>query len=129
MDLSGLAKKSGLDKSLHPRRLEVFTYKGKLLGLPQSLSAMMLYYRKDLFEEYDIDPKDLKTWEDFRIVGQELMDDHAQRFLALDGTLFDVFLRQRGSDLFSKDGKFLPNENIALKSFRNLQRWHGHRLP
>ena len=115
MDLSGLAKKSGLDKSLHPRRLEVFTYKGKLLGLPQSLSAMMLYYRKDLFEEYDINPKDLKTWEDFRIVGQELMDDHAQRFLALDGTLFDVFLRQRGSDLFSKDGKFLPNENIALE--------------
>jgi len=114
MDLTKLAVKSGLDKDLHPRRLEVFTYEEKLLGLPQSLSAMMLYYRKDLFEEYGIKPSDLKTWKDFRVVGEGLMEDHAQRFLALDGTLFDVFLRQRGSDLFSKDGKFLPDEKIAL---------------
>ena len=114
MDLTNLAVKSGLDKDLHPRRLEVFTYQNKLLGLPQSLSAMMLYYRKDLFEEYGIKPSDLTTWKDFRVVGEGLMEDHAQRFLALDGTLFDVLLRQRGSDLFSKDGKFLPDEKIAL---------------
>ena len=113
-DLTELAKMSGLDKELHPRRLEVFTYNEKLLGLPQSLSAMLLYYRKDLFDEFDIDPEDLKTWKDFRIVGERLIEDHAQRFLALDGTLFDVFLRQRGSDLFSKDGQFLPDEDIAL---------------
>ena len=114
-DLSSWAKKSALTKTLHPRRLEVFTYRGKLLGLPQSLSAMMLYYRKDLFEQFDISPDDLTTWEDFRQVGQSLMDNHGQRFLALDGTLFDVFLRQRGSDLFSEDGQFLPDENIALE--------------
>ena len=110
-----MAKKSGLLKKLHSRRLEVFTYEDKLLGLPQSLSAMMLYYRKDLFEEFGIEPKDLKTWEDFRLVGEKLMDEHAQRFLALDGTLFDVFLRQKGSDLFSKDGTFLPDEDVAVE--------------
>jgi arabinosaccharide transport system substrate-binding protein len=115
MDLTKMAEKSGLLKKLHPRRLEVFTYQDKLLGLPQSLSAMMLYYRKDLFEEFGIKPKDLKTWEDFRLVGVKLMDEHAQRFLALDGTLFDVFLRQKGSDLFSKDGTFLPDEDVAVE--------------
>ena len=115
MDLKKLAKRSGLLKKLHPRRLEVFTYQNKLLGLPQSLSAMMLYYRKDLFDDFGIEPKDLKTWEDFRLVGEKLMDDHAQRFLALDGTLFDVFLRQKGSDLFSKDGTFLPDEDVAVE--------------
>jgi arabinosaccharide transport system substrate-binding protein len=50
MDLTERVKKSGLSKDLHPRRLEVFTYKGKTLGVPQSLSAMVMYYRKDLFE-------------------------------------------------------------------------------
>ena len=64
MDLSKKVKSSGLAKDLHPRRLEVFTYKGKIMGVPQSLSAMVLYYRKDLFEEFDIDPKSLKTWAD-----------------------------------------------------------------
>ena len=56
LDLTARVKKSGLAKSLHPRRLEVFTYKNKVLGVPQSLSAMVLYYRKDLFKELEVDP-------------------------------------------------------------------------
>jgi len=115
LDLTAKLKKSGLSKDLHPRRLEVFTYKGKTLGVPQSLSAMVMYYRKDLFEEFNIKPSDLKTWEDFAEVGRELQADQGQRFMALDGTLFDVLLRQKGTDLFDKNGKFLPDEKKALE--------------
>lgn len=114
VDLTKRVAKSGLAKDLHPRRLEVFTYKGKVLGVPQSLSAMVLYYRKDLFEELKVDPKKLKTWGDVAKVGKRLQEDHGQRFMALDGTLFDVLLRQKGSDLFDKKGNFLPDEKIAL---------------
>ena len=120
LDLTGLAKKSSLDKTLHPRRLEVFTYKNQLLGLPQSLSAMVMYYRKDLFKEFKIKPEELKTWEDVARVGQELQDSQGQRFLALDGTLFDVLLRQRGTDLFDKKGKFLPNEKVAVQILKEF---------
>ena len=104
VDLTKKVKKSGLSKDLHPRRLEVFTYNGKVMGVPQSLSAMVLYYRKDLFEEFDIKPSDLKTWADVAEVGAELQEDQGQRLMALDGTLFDVFLRQKGTDLFDKKG-------------------------
>ena len=115
LNLTDLAKKAKLDKTLHPKRLEVFTYKNQLLGLPQSLSAMVLYYRKDLFEEFKIKPEDLKTWKDVAEIGEELQESQGQRFLALDGTLFDVLLRQRGTDLFDKKGKFLPNEKVAVE--------------
>lgn len=115
VDLTKKVKKSGLSKDLHPRRLEVFTYKGKVMGVPQSLSAMVLYYRKDLFEEFDIEPSDLKTWADVAEVGAELQEDQGQRLMALDGTLFDVFLRQKGTDLFDKKGNFLPDEEKALE--------------
>ena len=115
LNLTDLAKKAKLDKTLHPRRLEVFTYKNQLLGMPQSLSAMVLYYRKDLFEEFKIKPEDLKTWKDVAEIGEELQESQGQRFLALDGTLFDVLLRQRGTDLFDKKGKFLPNEKVAVE--------------
>ena len=115
LNLTNLAKKAKLDKTLHPRRLEVFTYKGQLLGLPQSLSAMVLYYRKDLFEEFKIKPEDLKTWKDVAEIGEELQESQGQRFLALDGTLFDVLLRQKGTDLFDKKGKFLPDEKVAVE--------------
>ena len=115
VDLTKKVKKSGLSKDLHPRRLEVFTYKGKVMGVPQSLSAMVLYYRKDLFEEFDIKPSDLKTWDDVAEVGAQLQEDQGQRFMALDGTLFDVFLRQKGTDLFDEKGNFLPDEEKALE--------------
>jgi arabinosaccharide transport system substrate-binding protein len=114
VDLTGRVKKSGLAKDLHPRRLEVFTYKGKVLGVPQSLSAMVLYYRRDLFKEMGVNPKDLETWAGVAKVGKRLQEKHGQRLMALDGTLFDVLLRQRGTDLFDAKGKFLPDRKIAL---------------
>ena len=47
VDLTQKVKKSGLSKDLHQRRLEVFTYKGKVLGVPQSLSARGLSSRTE----------------------------------------------------------------------------------
>jgi len=106
VDLTNKLSKSKLDKTLHPRRLEVFTFQGKTYGVPQSLSALVLYYRKDLFADFDIQPEDITTWEEFARVGQGLMDNQGQRFLALDGTLFDSLLRQKGTDLFDQNGTF-----------------------
>ena len=113
-DLTQKIRKSKLNKTLHPRRLEVFTYDKKTYGVPQSLSALVLYYRKDLFENFEIKPSDITTWEDFARVGEGLIDNQGQRFLALDGTLFDSLLRQKGTDLFDKKGNFLPDEKVAV---------------
>ena len=44
-----------------------------------------------------------------------MQESQGQRFLALDGTLFDVLLRQRGTDLFDNKGKFLPDEKVAVE--------------
>ena len=115
VDLTKQVKKSGLDKTLHSRRLEVFTYKGQVLGIPQSLSAMVLYYRKDLFKELGVNPDDVATWEGVEKVGENLQKKHGQRLMAMDGTLFDVLLRQRGSDLFDAKGKLLPDFELAVE--------------
>ena len=89
---------------------------------------MVLYYRKDLFKEFDIKPEDLKTWKDFADVGRELQSDHGQRFMALDGTLFDVLLRQKGTDLFDKKEIFYRTKKKHLKYWRNLQKCPHLRL-
>jgi arabinosaccharide transport system substrate-binding protein len=115
VDLTHRIKKSGLAKDLHPRRLEVFSYGGKTLGVPQSLSAMVLYYRKDLFKEFGIKPADVVTWDGFKKAGEKLMKDHNQRFMAIDGTHFDVLLRQKGFDLFDAKGTPLPNFEEAVE--------------
>ena len=114
VDLTKKMRKSKLDKNLHKQRVDVFTYNEKTYGVPQSLSALVLYYRKDLFEQFDIQPEDITTWEDFALVGEKLMNENGQRLLALDGTMFDSLLRQRGSDLFDQNGTFLPDEEVAI---------------
>ena len=120
VDLTSRVKKAGLDKKLHPQRLSVFMWKDKIYGLPQSLSAMMLYYRKDMFKEHDIKPEDLKTWDDFEQVGAALAQK-GQRFLALDPSFFEVILRQRGSDLFNRKGDFLPDFEKAVDTLAWIQ--------
>ena len=114
LDLTKKMRKSKLNKSLHKQRVDVFTYNRKTYGVPQSLSALVLYYRKDMFEQFDIRPEDITTWEDFAEVGEKLMNENGQRLLALDGTMFDSLLRQKGSDLFDQNGTFLPDEDVAV---------------
>ena len=120
VDLTDRVKKAGLDKKLHPQRLSVFTWKDRIYALPQSLSAMMLYYRKDMFQDFDIKPEDLQTWADFEKVGVRLAEK-GQRFMALDPSFFEVILRQRGSDLFDSKGNFLPDFDLAVDTLSWIQ--------
>ena len=120
VELSERVKKAGLDKEISPQRLPLFGYKGKIYGLPQSLSAMVLYYRKDLFEELEIAPDDISTWDSFLYHGKRLIDK-GQSMIALDPTYFEILLRQRGSDLFDEDGNVFPDEEIAADTLRWLR--------
>ncbi len=122
VDLTKKMRKSKLNKNLHKQRVDVFTYNGKTYGVPQSLSALVLYYRKDLFEQFDIQPEDITTWEDFALVGEKLMNENGQRLLALDGTMFDSLLRQKGTDLFDQNGTFLPDEEVAVSILAEFAR-------
>ena len=120
VELSERIKKVGLDREISPRRLPLFGYKGKIYGLPQSLSAMVLYYRKDLFEELQISPEDISTWDSFLYHGKRL-SDKGQAMIALDPTYFEILLRQRGSDWFDEDGKIFPDEEMAADTLRWLR--------
>ncbi len=120
VELTDRIKKSGLDKDLVPNRLSLFGYKGKTYGVPQSLSAMVMYYRTDVMAKHYIAPEDLTTWDDFIRVGEGLAKK-GQAMLALDPSYFEILLRQRGSDWFDKDGKVLPDEALATDTLRFIQ--------
>lgn len=119
VELSEKIKAAGMDESIVEQRLKLFAYKGKTYGVPQSLSAMVLYYRRDLFEKYNITPADIATWDDFVKVGHDLRAKN-QPFIALDPTYFDILLRQRGSDLADADGNLFPDEEKAKEVLQFL---------
>lgn len=119
VELTERIKKSGLDKDIPAQRMGLFAFGGKTYGIPQSLSAMLLYYRTDTFDKYNIKPEDLATWDDFIRVGEELAAKR-QAMIAMDPSYFEILLRQRGSDWFGKDGKPLPDEGAAIDTLKFL---------
>ena len=121
LDLSDRIKKAKLNQDIAKSRQNLFAYKGKTYGLPQSLSAMVLYYRSDLLKELNIDPISLTTWDKFVSIGEKVIKDHSKAMIALDPTYFGILLRQRDSDLFGKDGSVYPDREAAIEILAWLQ--------
>ena len=118
-DLAERVKQAGLDKDIVRQRLGLFAKDGHIYGLPQSLSAMVLYYRTDLFEKFDLKPADIDTWEKFVLEGKRLAENK-QAMIGLDPTYFEILLRQRGSDWFGSDGKSFPDRKLAVDTMQWL---------
>jgi lactose/L-arabinose transport system substrate-binding protein len=118
VNLADRVKASGLDQGIVPQRLKLFTQGDAIYGLPQSLSAMVLYYRTDLFKEHGINPADLATWDAFMEQGRDLAVKN-QALIALDPTYFEILLRQKGSDWFDRAGRMFPDEAEA----ESVMRW------
>jgi ABC-type glycerol-3-phosphate transport system substrate-binding protein len=105
VDLTEKLNKSKLKNDLLPQRLSIFEYQGKQYGLPQSLGAVVLYYRTDLFEKLKIEPDSLATWDGLIEAGKKIKGNEMDtKLLALDWSYFEILLRQRGFQLFNKDG-------------------------
>ncbi|MEM9159519.1 MAG: extracellular solute-binding protein [Verrucomicrobiota bacterium] len=119
VDLTDRVEKAGFKNDFMPQRLKLFSHQEKILGLPQSLSAMVIYYRRDLFEEYGLVPTMFSTWEGMMHYGGQLAEQ-GQAFLAMDPSYFGIFLRQRGGKLFDEDGNFLPDMELAADTLEKM---------
>ncbi len=92
-----------------------YWYKGGLYGLPDTQSFYVLFYRKDILEEFGIEVP--KTWEEFDLATKLLMRNNMNvcmpsasnpnAALASGVTtagLFPTLLMQNGLDLYTEDG-------------------------
>jgi arabinosaccharide transport system substrate-binding protein len=104
VDLTSRVRAAGLDKRILAQRTRLFEHGGRVYGLPQSLSGIVLYYRSDLFAQAKITPADINTWEKFRAVGRTVKESTGRSLLSLDWSYFEILLRQRGSDVFDASG-------------------------
>ena len=71
-----------LDEALAPyeedvvqSRLDVYSKAdGTRIGVPTHVGASVMYWNAEIFEEYGLDYKSVKTWEDYTKLGEELRD-------------------------------------------------------
>ena len=116
LDITERFKESKLHTNIQQERLDLFTWQKKLYGIPQSLSACVIYYRSDLFKENNIKESDIDTWQKLSKVGAKLKEDTGMSLLALDWSYFEMILRQRGVSLFTEDGKSNLEDSKVLET-------------
>lgn len=112
---------------------------GKIYALPDDGDVLIMYYRKDLFEDADnkaafqtkfgreLAPP--KTWEEFAEVGQFITDKYAPdiygaglfRQPAISMTMFQNRFRIEGGKFFHKETmKATINSEAGVKAFRQM---------
>lgn len=121
-DITDRVKTSGLDRAILPQRMGLFTWKDRIYGLPQSVSNVVLYYRDDIFKELGITPMSIDTWPKLEAVAKKLHSD-VRSMLALDWSYFEILMRQRGYELFDKDGNPLPDSAVAVETLKKIASW------
>ena len=106
------------------------TYKGKIYAIPWDVGPCALYYKRDLFAKYGVDPDKIETWDDYIDAGKVILQKSGGRtkMLALGSndleSLFEVFLQQTGGQVFDSRGRIAidsPEARNALDVIRRLR--------
>ncbi len=106
-------------KELIPSREALYTWKGHIYGVEHALTPVVLYYRHDIFQKYGIQPTSIKTWDDYIAAGKKLIS-HGIYMLPIDINYFELLLRQRGGDYFTKDGALVADSPLAINTLQWL---------
>ena len=128
VDLAERLASSGLAEEILPQRVSLFAYRGSNYGVPQSLSAVALYYRADLFEQWDLAPEKLRSWSQFVAEGKRVRAAGGPGLVALDWSYFEILLHQRGHFLFDEAGEPLLDDPAALDLLEWLTELNASRV-
>jgi len=106
-----------------------FWYNGHYYALPESQSFDLMFYRTDVFEQYDIEPP--KTWDDFYRAMEIFQNanlkvgimeiNSANAGISLGISTFDKFLVQNGGTYYSENlDHTMYHTEVAYSAF---ERW------
>lgn len=113
-----------------------YCYKDGLYALPDTQSFYMMFYRKDIFNEYNL--KVPETWEDFEETSKLLMRHNMSVWLQNtpatntaqvnagvgSNNVFPSLLLQRGLSLYSEDGK--STTLLSSDSMETFEYWTNY---
>lgn len=100
----------------HPSALVPYTYQGKVYALPETFSFLMFFYRKDIFEEAELEVPE--TWEDLIELIPDLQRRNLEMAFPKDLNAYALLLYQNGGELYVNEGESTNlNSNTALNTF------------
>jgi ABC-type glycerol-3-phosphate transport system substrate-binding protein len=127
-DLSVFPDFHEVTRRFAPAAMTPFMYDGMAFALPETMSFYMLFYRRDILDDLNLDPPD--TWDDIRASIAVLDHNHLRFGMPVheqDDTFrsFGMFLMQNGGGFYSDCGRYSAlNTREALDAFRDFTRFY-----
>jgi len=97
-------------------------FDGRVYAVPWDMGPCAVFYKRDLFERYGIDPRAIDTWDDFIQVGEEILEKSQGKTKLFHlptshgmFSLFEILLQQAGGQIFDGQGR------IAIYSAESLE--------
>jgi lactose/L-arabinose transport system substrate-binding protein len=102
---------------------------GKVYAIPWDIAPCAVFYKRWIFEQHQIDPDAIQTWDDFIAAGRLLRERSGGRTWMMPlaiGSLKDPFqmlMQQNGGGVFDEQGRLMlshPRNVEALELIRKL---------
>ena len=84
---------------------------GHVYAIPWDVGPCGVFYKRDLFARYGVDPEKIETWDDYLAAGEKILKESGGRTKMLPlGTqnlvhVFEIMLRQLGGQVFDAQGR------------------------
>ncbi len=125
-----ISKMDGFDEVktwFAPQTMVPYELEGKVYGVPSTQSFPMLFYRKDILKEYNIEIP--KTWTDVINTITTLNRYNLEFGITADQDTFYTLLKQNGAEVYKDGGKASnldsPQATVAFKQWTNLHINYG----
>ncbi|NLG83770.1 MAG: extracellular solute-binding protein [Firmicutes bacterium] len=116
-------------------RFDIYAKNGKYYGIDYHVGATVMYYNKEYLDKAGVDPDKIVTWDDYVEAGKKVVAATGKPMTTVEvtehWTLYPLII-QYGSDIFTKDGKvILDNEaNVKVLTFlRDMVHKHKIAIP
>jgi multiple sugar transport system substrate-binding protein len=106
--------------------LEQGKFNDVTLGVPAFVSTQMMYYRKDIFEKYNIDYNSLESFEQLAEAAKLIKEKEGINGWSIMwyGEHMIDYARSTGGDIVSKDGKTVTIDSDEwIYAWDNIRKW------
>lgn len=103
------------EKDFPPALWHNCVMRGHVYAIPWDMGPCAVYYKRNLFQKYGVDPRSLSTWDDFIAAGERILrgsGGHTRMLVMDEGapvTMFQLLLQQTGGQVFDDRGRIAVN--------------------
>ncbi|MBN1516635.1 extracellular solute-binding protein [Candidatus Sumerlaeota bacterium] len=104
-------------------------YEGKVYAIPWDMGPCGVFYKRNIFEQYEIDPDAIDTWADYLAAGEKIyqLSNGKTKLMAASpggmGWYFEILLQQAEGNVFDDQGRIALDSPATRKALDVLKTW------